>query len=93
MEGVRKKELLSMAESVVVSGTTKDRRETGPLSISLIIFGKQTGSKIESLWAFLVGAMWVGSGNNVFVLMLIKEVTHTLLNSQKFKFQHILTTT
>lgn len=57
MEGVRKKELLSMAESVVVSGTTKDRRETSPLSISLIIFGKQTGSKIESLWAFLVGAM------------------------------------
>ena len=72
---------------------TKDRREPGPLSISLIIFGEQTGCEIESLWAFLVGAMGVGSGKNVFVLMLVKEVNSNIIEHTNFKFQHILTTT
>lgn len=43
-----------------MTDTIKDRRETGALSISLIIFGEQTGSEIESLWAFWVG---VGGGH------------------------------
>ena len=67
------------------------QRDIGPLTVSLLIFDEQK-NKMDWFCAFLVGAMWVSSGN-ISVLMLVKEVKTYIVKHKKFKFQHILITT
>lgn len=63
---------------------TVDRRATGPVTVSLLIFDEPTNySKTQWLCAFLVGATWVCSGNNIFVLMLVKEVKKYITEHRK----------